>query len=83
MAPLGLSDVIMEDGLLSLKWNNHKTTFFDILRVLREKVMYNNSITLLLVLFVLWFLVDTYCICYVMVCIYHIDFIISGIFIEV
>lgn len=35
-----LTDVIMEDGLLSLKWNNHKTTFFDILRVLREKVKY-------------------------------------------
>lgn len=43
VAPLGLADVIMEDGLLSLKWNNHKTTFFDILRVLREKVMYERG----------------------------------------
>ncbi|XP_050692055.1 protein tramtrack, beta isoform-like isoform X9 [Eriocheir sinensis] len=36
-------DVIMEDGLLSLKWNNHKTTFFDILRVLREKANYTDA----------------------------------------
>ncbi|KAK8404060.1 hypothetical protein O3P69_000253 [Scylla paramamosain] len=33
----------MEDGLLSLKWNNHKTTFFDILRVLREKANYTDA----------------------------------------
>ena len=28
----------MEDGLLSLKWNNHKSTFFQVLSILREKV---------------------------------------------
>ncbi|XP_071546427.1 uncharacterized protein [Panulirus ornatus] len=33
----------MEDGLLSLKWNNHKTTFFEILRVLREKANYTDA----------------------------------------
>ncbi|KAK7086094.1 hypothetical protein SK128_027108 [Halocaridina rubra] len=33
----------MEDGLLSLKWNNHKTTFFDILRSLREKSNYTDA----------------------------------------
>ncbi|KAK8741839.1 hypothetical protein OTU49_002423 [Cherax quadricarinatus] len=33
----------MEDGLLSLKWNNHKITFFEILRVLREKANYTDA----------------------------------------
>ncbi|MCL4135977.1 UNVERIFIED_CONTAM: hypothetical protein GTU68_024717, partial [Idotea baltica] len=33
----------MEDGLLSLKWNNHKTTFFEILRVLRDKANYTDA----------------------------------------
>jgi len=33
----------MEDGLLSLKWNNHKTTFFEILRILREKSNYTDA----------------------------------------
>lgn len=50
------ADVIMEDGLLSLKWNNHKTTFFDILRVLREKVMYECFF----VVFTPFFLADSY-----------------------
>ncbi|KAK7077682.1 hypothetical protein SK128_028475, partial [Halocaridina rubra] len=27
----------MEDGLLSLKWNNHKSTFFHILNEVRGK----------------------------------------------
>ncbi|KAG7176294.1 Longitudinals lacking protein-like 11 [Homarus americanus] len=33
----------MEDGLLSLKWNNHKITFFEILRVLREKANFTDA----------------------------------------
>lgn len=33
----------MDDGLLSLKWNNHKITFFEILRVLREKANYTDA----------------------------------------
>ncbi|XP_066968572.1 zinc finger and BTB domain-containing protein 14-like isoform X1 [Macrobrachium rosenbergii] len=34
---------IMEDGLLSLKWNNHKITFCEILRTLREKSNYTDA----------------------------------------
>ncbi|XP_064078310.1 zinc finger protein 513-like isoform X7 [Macrobrachium nipponense] len=34
---------IMEDGLLSLKWNNHKITFCEILRTLREKSHYTDA----------------------------------------
>lgn len=33
----------MEDGLLSLKWNNHKITFFEILRTLREKSSFTDA----------------------------------------
>nr|AJP31314.1 broad-complex-like protein [Macrobrachium nipponense] len=33
----------MEDGLLSLKWNNHKITFCEILRTLREKSHYTDA----------------------------------------
>ncbi|XP_068208250.1 zinc finger and BTB domain-containing protein 14-like isoform X2 [Palaemon carinicauda] len=33
----------MEDGLLSLKWNNHKITFCEILRTLREKSNYTDA----------------------------------------
>ncbi|XP_076028987.1 uncharacterized protein LOC143017871 [Oratosquilla oratoria] len=32
----------MDEGLLSLKWNNHKSTFFHILGVLREKQTYTD-----------------------------------------
>ncbi|XP_045599314.1 broad-complex core protein isoforms 1/2/3/4/5 isoform X5 [Procambarus clarkii] len=41
--PLISSDAKMDDGLLSLKWNNHKITFFEILRVLREKANYTDA----------------------------------------
>ncbi|XP_076059146.1 uncharacterized protein LOC143035883 isoform X29 [Oratosquilla oratoria] len=33
----------MEDGLLSLKWNNHKSTFFHILGELRGKQTYTDA----------------------------------------
>ncbi|MCL4131125.1 UNVERIFIED_CONTAM: hypothetical protein GTU68_065518 [Idotea baltica] len=33
----------MEDGLLSLKWNNHKSTFFHILSGLRKKGTYTDA----------------------------------------
>ncbi|CAL4236513.1 unnamed protein product, partial [Meganyctiphanes norvegica] len=33
----------MEDGLLSLKWNNHKATFFEILKILREKSNFTDA----------------------------------------
>ncbi|RXG52064.1 Longitudinals lacking protein, isoforms H/M/V [Armadillidium vulgare] len=33
----------MEDGLLSLKWNNHKTTFFEILKLLRDKANFADA----------------------------------------
>ncbi|MPC15508.1 Protein tramtrack, alpha isoform [Portunus trituberculatus] len=32
----------MEEGLLSLKWNNHKSTFFQVLSGLREKHTYTD-----------------------------------------
>lgn len=32
----------MEEGLLSLKWNNHKSTFFHVLSILREKHTYTD-----------------------------------------
>ncbi|XP_042216704.1 signaling mucin HKR1-like isoform X2 [Homarus americanus] len=32
----------MEEGLLSLKWNNHKSTFFHVLSTLREKHTYTD-----------------------------------------
>lgn len=32
----------MEEGLLSLKWNNHKSTFFQVLSILREKHTYTD-----------------------------------------
>jgi len=32
----------MEEGLLSLKWNNHKSTFFTVLSLLREKHTYTD-----------------------------------------
>ncbi|CAL4087064.1 unnamed protein product, partial [Meganyctiphanes norvegica] len=33
----------MEEGLLSLKWNNHKTTFFENLKIQREKSKYTDA----------------------------------------
>ncbi|CAL4109739.1 unnamed protein product, partial [Meganyctiphanes norvegica] len=33
----------IDDGLFSLKWNNHKTTFFENLKVLREKSNYTDA----------------------------------------
>ncbi|KAK3867401.1 hypothetical protein Pcinc_027141 [Petrolisthes cinctipes] len=32
----------MEEGLLSLKWNNHKSTFFQVLSVLRQKQTFTD-----------------------------------------
>ena len=41
----------MDTGLLSLKWNNHGTTFFHVLSTLRGKVSDELYVKILFILF--------------------------------